>query len=141
MRRLVGRWRWNKKGGERAQSLVELALVLPILLVLIVGIADIGSAYNAYLTVIDSGREGARLGSKGLATDTQIRQLVTNDMSRLTTSFNATTGVTISRNTMPGDQSVKVKVCYDHPLILPFPSFLSNPIHMCSTTTMRAISY
>ncbi|MFB0536889.1 MAG: TadE/TadG family type IV pilus assembly protein [Anaerolineae bacterium] len=50
---------------ERGQGLVEMALVLPFLLVLVVGIVEGGVALNRQLTVVNAAREGARLGANG----------------------------------------------------------------------------
>jgi Flp pilus assembly protein TadG len=141
MRFLSALRRRLKKVRESGQSLVEFTLVLPVFLFLLSGLVEIGDTLNSYLTVIDSSRDAARLGSKGLATDAEIRGLVGKDMERLRDPFNPTSGVTVARNTMPGDTSVKVRVCYDHQLIFPLPGFIPNPIHVCSSTTMRSISY
>lgn len=43
------------------QSLVEFALVLPLFLVLVMGIADLGLAVFAYNSITNAAREGARL--------------------------------------------------------------------------------
>jgi Flp pilus assembly protein TadG len=141
MRFLLAWRRRGKKAGESGQSLVELALVVPVFLLLLAGLVEVGDTLNSYLTVIDAGRDAARLGSRGHATDTEIRNLVGNDMERLRDPFDPASGVAVSRNTMPGDTSVKVRVCYEHALIFPVPGFLPDPIHMCSSTTMRAITY
>jgi Flp pilus assembly protein TadG len=50
--------------GERGAALVELAMVLPLLLVVIAGIVDFGLAFQRYEIVANAAREGARLGSK-----------------------------------------------------------------------------
>ena len=137
-------WAWRRRGkkpGQSGQSLVELSLVLPIFLMLLAGLVEIGDALNSYLTVIDASRDAARLGSRGLATDTEIRDLVDRDMERLRDPFDPLTDVTVAHDTMPGDDSVEVEVCYDHALIFPLPGFIPDPIHICSTTTMRSISY
>jgi len=141
MRFLLAWRRSVKKAGESAQSLVEMALVLPMFMVLLTGLIEVGDSLNSYLTVIDAGRDAARLGSRGQATDTEIGNLVGKDMERLRDPFDPVSGVTVTRNTMPGDTSVKVRVCYDHELIFPVPGFLPDPIQMCSSTTMRAITY
>lgn len=47
-------------GHDRGQSLVELAIVLPILLALLVGIFEMGRAWNVYQVVTNAAREGAR---------------------------------------------------------------------------------
>jgi len=44
-------------------ALVEFALVIPILLILLVGILDTGRAVNAYVTISNASREGARYAS------------------------------------------------------------------------------
>ena len=41
-------------------ALVEFALVIPVLLLLLVGILDTGRAVNAYVTISNASREGAR---------------------------------------------------------------------------------
>ena len=46
---------------RRGQSMVELALVLPVFLLLIIGLFDIGRAVYAYNTVANSARSAARV--------------------------------------------------------------------------------
>lgn len=41
-------------------ALVEFALVMPVLILLLVGILDTGRAINAYVTISNASREGAR---------------------------------------------------------------------------------
>jgi Flp pilus assembly protein TadG len=45
---------------EDGQAAVEFALVLPILCMLLLGIAQFGVAFNHYLTLTDAARAGAR---------------------------------------------------------------------------------
>ena len=45
---------------ERGQSIVEFALVLPILLILLCGIIDFGWLYYNQITLNNAAREGAR---------------------------------------------------------------------------------
>ena len=61
---------------ERGQSLVEFALVLPFLLMLFLGIAELGSALYDYLTFTAANREGARLASRGRFDDTAIMERI-----------------------------------------------------------------
>jgi Flp pilus assembly protein TadG len=49
--------------GQRGQSLVEAALVLPILIILFLGIAEVGLFMFAQVQVTNATREGARYGS------------------------------------------------------------------------------
>jgi Flp pilus assembly protein TadG len=50
----------HKTKSERGQTMVEFALVLPILLVLMLGIVQFGVAFNNYVTLTDAVRAGAR---------------------------------------------------------------------------------
>jgi Flp pilus assembly protein TadG len=53
----------NVDSGERGAALLELALVLPLLLVVTAGIVDFGFAFQRYEVVTNAAREGARLAS------------------------------------------------------------------------------
>jgi Flp pilus assembly protein TadG len=48
---------------ENGQTMVEFALVLPILLMLLLGVIQFGIAFNNYLAVTDAVRAGARQGA------------------------------------------------------------------------------
>jgi Flp pilus assembly protein TadG len=52
-------------GDGRGQALVELALVLPILSLLLLGMIQFGVVFNHYITLTDAVRAGARTGSVG----------------------------------------------------------------------------
>ena len=62
--------------GELGQSAAELGIMLPLLLILVLGVVEVNNALNAYITVVNSSRDGARLGSKGAASSTEIQALV-----------------------------------------------------------------
>lgn len=49
--------------GEEGQAVIETVLVIPILLLLIAGIVELGVAANEYMTFHDAAREGARFGA------------------------------------------------------------------------------
>jgi Flp pilus assembly protein TadG len=51
--------------GTRGQSLVELAIVAPVLLVLVCGIIEFGMALKSYISLTSATREGARFASAG----------------------------------------------------------------------------
>jgi hypothetical protein len=58
---------------EQGQATIEFALVVPVLLLLLVGISDLGRALNAYVTVTNASREGARFAIANVsATEAQI---------------------------------------------------------------------
>ncbi|HXF60975.1 MAG TPA: TadE/TadG family type IV pilus assembly protein [Caldilineaceae bacterium] len=47
-------------GGEAGQSLVELALTLPMLLLLVLGTVDLGLGFKTYIALTNAAREGVR---------------------------------------------------------------------------------
>lgn len=49
--------------GEQGQAIVEFAFVLPLVLLLIVAVADFGIAYQRSVQMANAVREGARYGS------------------------------------------------------------------------------
>jgi len=72
-----GHARWSPAGaGERGQALVELALALPILVVLLLGLLEFGVLLSAYLTVEHGAREGARLGATGAGDQAIVERVV-----------------------------------------------------------------
>jgi hypothetical protein len=48
---------------QTAQSLVEFALTLPLLLLILLGAVDLGRIYHTYVTITNAAREGARYGT------------------------------------------------------------------------------
>ena len=51
----------SSRYGERGNAMVEAAMTLPILLVLMVGIFEVGRAYETWQVVTNAAREGARM--------------------------------------------------------------------------------
>lgn len=55
---------------ESGQTLVELALVLPVLLILIFGVIEFGRIFHATHVITSAAREGARAAAVGKTNDT-----------------------------------------------------------------------
>ena len=62
---------------EGGQSLVEFALVLPVILLFLVGIADLGRLYNSAVAVESAAREAADYGSFDASNWTPVNVPVT----------------------------------------------------------------
>lgn len=84
----------------RGQSLVEMALILPVLILLFLGLIELGLMMRAYLVVVNANREGARLAGRGVYTDEQIAGYTLNafsDQLPARTVNNPTVGIIITR--------------------------------------------
>jgi Flp pilus assembly protein TadG len=127
-----------KRRGTKGQALVELSLLLPFFLVLIVGVAEVSDSMNAYVTVVDSARDAARLGSKNLATDTQMKNLAVTEGARLRNPV-LFENVTVTHPTVNSVPAVRVKVCDTRTLLMHIPLIMPENFSMCSTTTMRVL--
>jgi len=116
--------------------MAETAMLLPLFLILILGVVEVTNAMNAYVTIISSARDGARLGSKGLATDDEIKNLVLVETNRLRDPV--TVGdVTVNHTQINGKDAVRVTVCNDYSLIIGWELVMPDNYRICSSTSMR----
>ena len=67
-------------GGQDGAAMVELAIVLPLLLILLFGIIEASWAFNQQLEVRHGAREGARLVAVNAGTDAEITDEVCDRM-------------------------------------------------------------
>src|SRR3984893_7228009 len=89
----AGSWQSAQLVRERGQSLVELAFVVPLLLLLLVGIIEIGRFAFYSILVSNAARAGAQYGAQSLATagdTTGISTAGTNDAPGVTAPNNLT---------------------------------------------------
>jgi hypothetical protein len=124
---------------ERGQALAEMAMVLPFLLLLFVGLIECVNLYNHFISVTNAARDGARIGAKGSVTDDEIRSLVGNDLSRLPNGIDPTLDVTIDRAPHAGESAIEVTACYDHELLLHITLVMPDTYRVCSSTTMKLL--
>lgn len=116
--------------------MVEMVLILPLLLILLVGIAEFGFMFSNYLTLNNVSREAARYASLG-GTDSasQARGLEVSgnlDGTQLVITLTPTEG-----NRDRGD-SVEAKATYTHNFMTPLLStILDDGILLESKTVMR----
>jgi hypothetical protein len=65
----------SARAGQRGVAVGELAIVLPLLLVVLLGIIDLGRLVSGYQTMNDLSREAANLVSRGASIDSAIAAL------------------------------------------------------------------
>ena len=105
--------RLDEVDGERGAAAVELALVLPILVMLLVGIVQFGAAYEARSNLAAATREGARAAASGV-----------NATSAVRTAADGLTGsaIAVTAPTTPctGTEFVTVSTSYPYQWRVPF---------------------
>lgn len=110
---------------RRGQSLVELALVLPVLIILLLGLADLGRLFYAYVGISGAAAEGAAYGATiarrpdlDFVEETRRRTVeATDGLVQLDDPAQQVTVVPASIN--PSTERITVTVTYDFELITP----------------------
>ena len=93
MSKLLRRRPLARAGRSRGQALMEFALVIPIFLLVVVALFDMGRAVFAYNTLTNAAREGARMAIVNqyqpfiIQTAKQATQIVELDDPSVTVSF------------------------------------------------------
>lgn len=70
-------------GTRRGQSLVEMAIALPVLVIMLLGVFEVGRALRTYMIVANASREAARFAAK--PTNTDFRGTTWSDIGYLKT--------------------------------------------------------
>jgi Flp pilus assembly protein TadG len=126
--------KWFKK--DDGQAMVELALILPVLLLIIMGIFEFGFMFNNYLTLSNVSREAARYASLG-GTDAQAAALAIEIAPNLD-SDKLTIVITPTQADRGRGDSLKVVVTYQYNLLTPFlDGVIGNGIPLKAETVMR----
>ena len=126
------------------QSLVEFALLLPIMVIFLMVIFDLGRAAYYYSAIHNAAREGARQGAVRWY-DASISTDIRNSVERLTAGLNADE-ITISTSWLDLDsngtnETVRVIVTYQFQTATPVLTRLlgqaGNELTLSSRATMR----
>jgi Flp pilus assembly protein TadG len=150
-----------RRGRGGGQSLVEFALVFPIIILLIMAFAEIGRAVYAYNTIANAARQGARVAAVN-----QLADVTECDQSRpvedpyephwsmrgCAITAGATIGLTATNidvayepppgTTLDCDPTLHIgciaviSISYDFTLTTPFVSSLIGPFTMTQTSEM-----
>ncbi len=135
---------------ERGQSLVEFALVAPVLAILIFGIVDLARLYNAWTTIQGAAREGARYGVTGridcdIPSPNRLACIQFHAAQRAQPLTNSDTDLTVSVRSWdypayadpatendPGEQcdALEVQVDYDFTPSTPLAGAIFGDVHL-----------
>jgi Flp pilus assembly protein TadG len=126
----------RKANLSKGQSLVEFALLLPILVLIIFGVLELGRAFFAFIAITNAAREGARTFTfrPDVTTLTNINNAVNFEIgtSPLVDTSNISAIQVFCGNSYtaastdaalkacPKFQPIRVTVTYDHDLIFRF---------------------
>lgn len=117
---------------KRGQALVEMALVLPILLLLVFGIVEFGRIYHCHMTLTSATREGARAGSVGAKTEV-VEQTVKDNLFGLNEEK-----VSITIDSGSRGNPYEVEAVYSLEIITPVISLIiGENYEVKGSTTMR----
>ncbi|MBC7075904.1 MAG: pilus assembly protein [Syntrophomonadaceae bacterium] len=118
------------------QALVEMAVTLPVLLLLFMGIFEFGRILGAYMIISDLAREGARYGVVG-HDDAEIETLVSSRHAWLD-GEKINIIITPPFAEREKGEALTVKIDYAVDLLTPFLSnILPNPVQLSSQCLMR----
>lgn len=123
------------KREEKGQSLTELALLLPLLLLLICGMIDFGRLLHAYLQLNLAAQETVRLGGIG-RTDLEITTFARGYVP-LASGTSLTVQITPPQATRRSGQYVKVTLSYPLPYVTPLVSKLFPAPVVSADSTIR----
>ncbi|QQE79449.1 TadE/TadG family type IV pilus assembly protein [Alicyclobacillus sp. SO9] len=117
---------------EEGQSLIEFALVLPVLLLLLMGIVDFGRVLSAYLVVSQTARDAVRYASIG-GSNAAVGQAVQRDAGML-----GAVSWTMDPTAPTSGQPVSVTVSHTVNIFDPIMSMvLGSHYAVTATATMR----
>lgn len=113
------------KKRRKGQSIVEFAILVPILLLVLIAIIEFGLMFNSYLILQTSARDAARQLSIGVS-DTEVTSQIKAqaygiDLAQLSISISPTEATRIA-----GDD-VTVELIYTHTIITPFLAAITGP--------------
>ncbi|MBB6455112.1 Flp pilus assembly protein TadG [Salirhabdus euzebyi] len=121
---------------EKGQSLVEFALLLPIILLLLVGIIDFGRVLYSYSHLHMATQETVRLGGLG-STDEEMTTFAQNYI-HIGDPDNLTVSISPSDTERDSGEYVTVHLTYPVELHTPFlSSILPSPVMIKTDSTIR----
>ena len=135
---------------RRGVAMVELAVVLPLLLLLLLGAIDFGRFAHSYITVTNASRSGAAFGAVNPFTtatqgnwQTQVRDRVTQEMQGVMDADaefgDADLAVTAVRSLDAGGLwRIRVEVTYPFEPLVPWPGIPAR-LDMKRAVEMRGI--
>ncbi len=121
---------------ERGQSLVELSIVLPVLLILLLGAVDFGRLYYASVTVAGAARNAAQYASENPQDFSGIQAAAQEDTEGL--SPQPTITVSGPSPDASGGRYIGVTVTHTFRTLVPWPGIPSS-VDISREVVMRVV--
>ena len=133
------------KNGERGASVVEFAIVLPILLVLLFGVIEFGFIFYNKEMLTNAAREGARAGILARSprlTEDEIEDVVEHYCENMLISFDNSVDLDVDASppaspVFGDDLTVCVTYPYTFLLIPSFVPLVPQPINLTARVVMK----
>lgn len=128
--------RFRKRGAESGQSLVEFALLVPLLLLLLCGVLDFGKIMYTYMNIHMTAQEAVRLGGLG-RTDVAITEYAKDHIHAADSDALEVQISPVENQRDPGEyMTVTLRTPYQFitPLI---DRLFSDPLHLQADSTIR----
>lgn len=104
---------------ERGQSLIEMAIIMPLVVILMAGVFDFGRIIHAYVVVVNAARESAIAGAAIPLTDEALTLLIEDELLRGgVNSGTATPTFEYIDVGSPPVQTLRVTLNYEIPMTL-----------------------
>jgi hypothetical protein len=121
---------------EKGQSMVEFAMILPVLLLIIIGIIEFGFMFSGYLALSNASREAVRTVSLG-ETDTVAIQRA-KDVAIILNPSKMIVSINPSAAIRDRGDSVRVTIVYEYDFLTPFmESLFGGNLQLEAEATMR----
>ena len=122
---------------QRGQSVVEFAMCLPLLVLILLGVFDLGRAFNSYIVITNASREGAYYGTMHPTDTNGIKTRAISEAQQSGVTVTAAQ-VTVSSTGVTGTP-MQVTVQHDFSLMTAF--LVGRPvIHLTSRTEMMVVA-
>lgn len=127
---------WNRLRNERGASAVEFAFIVPLLILLVLGIAEFGRGFQVQGTLSAAAREGVRL--MALQNDPAAAKAAVRTAAPSLNPAITDAQITITPSSCPvtttGTSTVKLTITYPMPYLT---GFFGSGITLTGTGVMR----
>jgi hypothetical protein len=124
--------------GQKGQSMVEMALAMPLLILILAGILDLGRAYFTYVALSDAAAEGAAYAAQHPEDTIQIVERAVDNSNGLVVL--APEMVSVESGDMVSGNPITVTVEYNYQLLTPIiSSFFDGGVLIMEATVSQPI--